>query len=138
MMAGMADGALDQALIAAVRAVRPDVQAIYRFGSTLNGYARPDSDIDVALLLPTPLGTDELLRIVVESAGKLGRDLDLMDLRAAGPVAHYQVLSTGHPIHIADRSATRAFELRALRDYRDYKVRRRPITEHYLRHGFAA
>lgn len=54
----------DAAIVNAVRRVRPGVQAIYRFGSTVTGYARAGSDVDVALLLPTPRQGRELLDLI--------------------------------------------------------------------------
>jgi len=133
----MEQDTLNQAIVQAVSAVRSDVQAIYRFGSTLTPYARPDSDLDVALLLPAPLAFDDRLLLMAGIARVSGRDGDIMDLHGAGPVAHMQVLATGERIFVGDELAMLLWETRALREYQDFKTRRRPLEQHVLQHGFA-
>ena len=49
---------LDAALDMLCRLV-PDAAAVYLFGSTADGTATPESDVDLAVLAPRPLGPAE-------------------------------------------------------------------------------
>jgi hypothetical protein len=44
----------DNALIEFVKQVTPDLIALYRFGSQTKGSARPESDVDLAVLAVIP------------------------------------------------------------------------------------
>lgn len=80
-------------IIAAVRAVLPDVQAVMLFGSRADGSAREDSDLDLAVLL---LGRADPVRLWEAGeiiARTLGVDVDLIDLRAASTVMQFHKLN---------------------------------------------
>lgn len=99
----------------------PDAQAIYLYGSVARGEQRPDSDIDLAVLLPrerarsageltmreTHLGLERLAR----------RSVDLVNLRLASSVLQNQIVSTGNCIYLADEFARREFEMLSLSYY---------------------
>ena len=54
------------------------------FGSRAAGTARPDSDIDIALLADEPLSPAVKLELAEVIAGELGCPVDIVDLYAAG------------------------------------------------------
>ena len=61
-------------LVEAIRSEIPDVVAIYLFGSATAGELRPDSDIDLAVLLATPLTASQLwtlAQLLDVSAGRV-------------------------------------------------------------------
>lgn len=89
---------------------------VYRFGST-GEQRRPDSDVDVALLAQRPARVEELFELAQHLASRLGRDVDLLDLRTASTVMAAQVLSRGERLYCADEGACDAFETRALSAY---------------------
>lgn len=60
----------------------PDLIAIYQFGSQVHGTARPDSDIDLAVLALTRTPAERLFHLAQELAIQLGRNVDLLDLRS--------------------------------------------------------
>ncbi|MGH8190114.1 MAG: type VII toxin-antitoxin system MntA family adenylyltransferase antitoxin, partial [Rhodanobacteraceae bacterium] len=66
-------------------AAEPDVAFASVFGSVARGTARPDSDIDVGVLLDAPLGSARRRELVEALAQVTGRPVDLVDLREAGP-----------------------------------------------------
>ncbi len=73
----------------------PDLLAVYLFGSMASGQADAASDVDLAVLLPglaEPLVLWEVAQVLAQD---LGRDVDLLDLRAASTVMQYQIITTG-------------------------------------------
>lgn len=124
--------AIEQALSAYLTGKARDVYAAYLFGSVARGTARPDSDVDVAVLLdagrpktlaemPTALQQDLTLL--------LGRPVDLVVLDGAPPDLVHRVLRDGRLILDRDRSRRIAFEVRARNVYFDM----RPILDEYRR-----
>jgi predicted nucleotidyltransferase len=104
-------------------AAQPDVLAAYLFGSYATGRARPESDVDVAVLLS---GTDEMerferrLRLMGEVEEALGRrPADVVVLNDAPPLLAHQVLMHGRLIFERDRAARVEFEVRAGQVYTD-------------------
>jgi uncharacterized protein len=82
-------------LLPALHAAFPDALAFYAFGSRVQGTARPDSDLDLAVLVPGYADPLALWSLAAELSVQAGCDVDLLDLRAASTVMQYQVLTTG-------------------------------------------
>ncbi len=118
----------DAAIVAAVLAVRPDARAVYRFGSTVTGYARPDSDVDVAVLVERPITGRERMALMADVGAAAHRDGDIMDLARASPIAQFEVMRDGLVLLGSDRADVAEFEIRAIRDYHDLARLRRPIV----------
>jgi predicted nucleotidyltransferase len=104
-------------------AAQPDVLAAYLFGSYATGKARPESDVDLAVLLS---GTDDMerferrLRLMGEVEEALGRrPADVVVLNDAPPLLAYQVLRYGRLIFERDRAARVEFEVRSGQVYTD-------------------
>lgn len=84
-----------EAIIATLQARLPHLLGIYAFGSRISGTARPDSDLDLAVLVAgyaDPLILFDLAGTVADVAGCA---VDLLDLRAASTVMQYQIITTG-------------------------------------------
>lgn len=91
----------DAELLAALdRHVEADV--VWLFGSAARDELRPDSDLDLAVLLSTPATKAELLGASGQLEAGLGRRVDLVDLDAAGPVLVHQVLGEGRLLRDRD------------------------------------
>lgn len=73
----------------------PQLLAVYAFGSRIQGTARADSDLDLALLVPQYVDSLALWELASELAGIAGCEVDLVDLRAASTVMQYQIITTG-------------------------------------------
>lgn len=69
--------------------------AIYAFGSQLQGTARSESDLDLAVLVAGYANPLALWNAAGELADVVGCPVDLLDLRAASTVMQYQVITTG-------------------------------------------
>lgn len=83
----------------------PRLMAVYAFGSRVvdgGAHARPDSDLDLAVLVEgyaDPLALFELSGALEDVAGC---PVDLLDLRAASTVMQHQVLTTGERLWAKD------------------------------------
>ncbi len=73
----------------------PRLRAAYLFGSLASGKARPDSDLDIAVLAAGPLGPEEKLALIGALAALTGRPVDLVDLATVGEPLLGQVLLHG-------------------------------------------
>lgn len=83
------------ALIQTLQTRLPSLLAIYAFGSRLNGTAGPDSDLDLAVLVPGYAEPLDLFELAGDLADAAGCPVDLLDLRAASTVMQYQVITRG-------------------------------------------
>ena len=125
----------DNALIEHIRKSVPDLIALYRFGSQAKGTARPDSDIDLAILARDPIPNIRRFEIAQELAAQLHLDVDLVDLRTASTVMRMQVLSTGTCLDAPDEPAHREFEMYAYSDYARLNEERREIVKGITERG---
>lgn len=83
------------ALIHSLQTHIPNLLAIYAFGSRIQGTARPDSDLDLAVLVAGYADPLTLFEVANELADVAGYAVDLLDLRAASTVMQYQIITTG-------------------------------------------
>jgi len=110
---------------------QPDVLAAYLFGSHATGEARPESDVDVAVLLSE---TDEMKRFK-RRLGLMGeveealsrRPADVVVLNDAPPLLAHQVLRHGRLIFERDQGARVEFEVRTGKVYADLQ----PMYEYH-------
>jgi uncharacterized protein len=97
-----------------VFALREGVVAVYIFGSIARGNAKPDSDVDVAVLFtsPPPQRLDGP-RLVIEGELEraLGRTVDLVVLNDVPVDLRIRVLRDGRLLIDRDRAARIAFEV---------------------------
>ena len=88
-----------------LRARWPGLLALYHFGSMATGQAGPDSDVDLAVLLPGRAEPLALWEAAQALALLLGREVDLLDLRVASTVMQYQIVTTGQRLWARDAQA---------------------------------
>ena len=88
----------------------PKTQAIYLYGSVARGEQQPDSDIDLAVLLP---------REQARSVGSL-------------TMRQTQIAGTGQLIYEQDEFARQEFEMTALSVFQDLNRMRSDIVDSYL------
>jgi predicted nucleotidyltransferase len=103
-----------------------EAQCVFLFGSAETPAFSRESDVDVAVLFPSPLALAGRLALKASLETVLGREVDLVDLRGADPILAFQVLRLGRPIMVRDRKAYDAFVMRTLSEYADLKLDRRP------------
>lgn len=83
----------------------PGLQAIYAFGSRIEGTAGPDSDLDLAVLIAGYADPVTLWEVAGQIADLAGCPVDLLDFRAASTVMQFRILSTGQRWWAADSRA---------------------------------
>ncbi len=84
-----------EAIIATLQARLPHLLGIYAFGSRISGTARPDSDLDLAVLVAGYADPLILFDLAGDLSDVAGCAVDLLDLRAASTVMQYQIITTG-------------------------------------------
>jgi len=75
---------------------------VYAFGSQVSGQRRPDSDLDLAVLLTGKADPVALWNLAQEIAAQIDVDVDLVDLREASTVLQYRVVTTGEHWWVRD------------------------------------
>lgn len=68
------------------------------FGSMAGLRARPDSDVDIGVLADRVLGANEKLALIGRLAERLGRPIDLIDLRTAGEPLLGEIIRHGRRV----------------------------------------
>ncbi len=117
------------ALIDILRRELPDLHAVYLFGSAATGDLRPESDVDLAVLLPSILPPLRRWEIQETLAATLGRNVDLVDLRSASTVLKAQIITTGVVAYDPAWTERAFFEATQLSAYARLQEERRGILE---------
>lgn len=100
-----------------------EVVAAYVFGSYAENIARPDSDIDIAVILePVPKDTLEYRLVVMEDIKRLtGLDADVIVLNEAPIMLQFQVIQKGKVVFERDADERAVFVMSVASRYYDYK-----------------
>lgn len=122
-------------IIATLTSGRPDLVAIYRFGSHGSASERRDSDIDLAVLGRAPLDSAVLWDLSQRLAIKLGREVDLVDLAAASTVLQVQVISNGTRLFCSDAVYSDSYEDYILSAYARLNEERKGIVSDAISRG---
>ncbi len=130
-----------EAVIQEVLANYPQTQAIYLFGSWGTENEWPDSDVDIALLLPPveakKVGTLLMspLRFSLESL--LNRPVDLINLRQVSTVFQKEIVCSERRIYCMDDYAADEFEMLTLSYYQQLNEERKEILDEFWQSGKA-
>jgi uncharacterized protein len=115
----------------------PSTQGIYLFGSYQTDDEWPDSDVDIATLLPHDAAKAERLIAVSECKNSLEealrREVDLVNVRLTSTVFQFQVVSTGRLINIGDEKAVHEFEMLTISLYQKLNEERRAILQEFYK-----
>ena len=116
----MSDSTFVERLHVLLDSVDPEVLAVYLYGSRARGTARPDSDVDLALLLrrppaPTLGGVSRNLEPLLERELRLR--VEAIILNAAPPDLAHRVLRDGIVVLDRDRPARLRFEVQSRNEY---------------------
>ncbi len=88
---------LQQAILSAI-GTQPSIELAIVFGSLAVGEERIESDIDLAVDAGRCLTASEKIALISELAGRTGRPIDLVDIRAIGEPLLGQILRHGKRI----------------------------------------
>ncbi len=126
-------------IVAAIVRRHPGVQAIYLFGSYGTEDEWPDSDVDIALLLPPEmakmLGVIDLIKTQTELSSLLHKSVDLLNLRRVSTVFQKEVVMADRRIYTADEYAAEEFEMLTLSFYQKLNEERAEVLSEGLRSG---
>jgi predicted nucleotidyltransferase len=92
-------------IVAFLQAELPELLGIWLFGSEANGHANSQSDVDLAVLIAGKIDTLLLWDVAQRLVTITGREVDLLDLRAASTVMQYQVIMAGRRLWQKDAQA---------------------------------
>ncbi len=125
-------------LIQIIQKHYPEVQAIYVFGSYANGGFSPQSDVDIALLLPFEFKEELMLTDLYFELGEfLKKDVDLVNLRMVSTVFQNIIINTGKVIFCADEYLKGMFEMLVWSFYQKLNEERAEILEDFFNTGKA-
>ena len=117
--------------IAACISAHEDIVTAFIYGSFAKGQARPESDMDVAILLSA--GVQWALKARLNMISQLeeiaGRDVQLLVLNTADPIIKHQVFKYGQLILQKNKNFYQAFWVKSLNEYFDLKQVRKPIEQ---------
>lgn len=134
------NGAIEVRIVETILTHYPEVQGIYLFGSYATGEERPDSDMDIALLLPheraKEKGNPNLSQCRLELEDALNKEVDLLNARRVSTVFQKEIIS-GELIHCVDRNAVDEFEMLVVSYYQKLNDERKEILESFRRTGRA-
>jgi len=121
-------------------ASRGEVQAGYIFGSLVTGRSRPDSDVDIAVLVSDHVIQDDPFRYRLELMTGLmavlrRNDIDLILLNQAPPLLAHRVLKNGKLIFERSASARVAFQVRTVNRYFDTLPMRKLYLSYLKKHA---
>lgn len=121
-------------LIAHLRRHAPGLVAVYLYGSAVRDGLRPDSDLDVGILLPpgADLAPEQRLALASELGSLAGRPVDLAVLgRPAGAVLGKEVVTSGRRLWDDGSTAVDEFEMYALGAYARLREDRAAVEAAY-------
>jgi len=117
----------------------PDTQAIYLYGSYGTDNAWPDSDVDIALLLPPKQARAGRLLAMSPLCAELGsllkKPVDLINLREVSTVFQKEIIAADRRIHTGNAYAADEFEMLVLSFYQKLSEERAGILAEGLRSG---
>lgn len=117
----------------------PAVQAIYLFGTHGTEHERPDSDIDIALLLPPEQAKKErdlvLSQCRRDLENVLYRQVDLVNARQVPTVLQKEIVGSATLLYCVDRYAVDEFEMLVLSFYQKLNEERAGVLAEGLASG---
>jgi len=106
---------------------RPEVAAVYLFGSEARGHVHRGSDVDLAVTVRGPLEGMARIEMETQLSNLLRRDVDLVVFGRAPSLLQHQILKYGRVIYEADREERVRQEVAARRDFLDTKFLHKEI-----------
>ncbi|HXJ92171.1 MAG TPA: nucleotidyltransferase domain-containing protein [Terriglobia bacterium] len=119
----------------------PATQAIYLFGTYGMPDEWPDSDVDLAVLLP-PEDTRRKPHLMLTSCqfalqDALGKSVDLLNARRVSTVFQKEIVQNGRRIYSSSDNAVAEFEMLTLSLYQKLNEERKAILESFEETGKA-
>ncbi len=127
---------MDKIGVDMIRRYYPSTQGIYLFGSHDTDDERPESDVDIAVLLPVNIageaGSLRLSECAAALARHLGRHVDLVNLRFVSTVFQHEIIQHGRLLYNPDMNAVYRFEMMVMSLYQKLNEERAGIMRAFL------
>ena len=107
------------------------VLGLWLYGSRAHGRARPESDVDLAVLCDAPLDPVALFDASGRLAAQLGADVDLVDVRQAGGLLRVEATHRGKAL-LAPTIEADLFSTHALADHAAFAPNRQAATRAFM------
>lgn len=119
----------------------PLAQAIYVFGTFGTADERPDSDVDIAVLLP-PADARRQPQLMLTPChlaltDALGKSVDLVNARCVSTVFQKEIVQSGRLLFSGDDNAIAEFEMLTLSLYEKLNEERKAILDSFAETGKA-
>lgn len=120
---------LPEMLVRELRAAFTDrrLWGAWLYGSHAHGRARPESDLDIAVLCDAPLDPVALFDVAGRLAAALGAPVDLVDLTRAGVLLRVEATQAGRAL-VPPTVEADFFTTHALADHAAFAANRRQAT----------
>ena len=119
----------------------PAAQAIYLFGTYGTADEWPDSDVDIAILLPPEQARRRPQLMLTPChyalADALGKPVDLLNAREVSTVFQKEIVKSGRRLYCADDDVVAEFEMLTLSHYQKLNEERKAILEAFRETGRA-
>lgn len=129
----------EPAIIKTVLQHYPNVLAIYLFGSYGTEDEWPESDVDIAILLPPEkskvAGSLAMSKLHLDLGLLLRKDVDIINLRQVPTVLQKEIVAADRRIYTADPYSAEEFEMLTLSYYQKLNEERSGIIESGLKDG---
>lgn len=109
---------------------RPEISVMYIFGSHASGHERKGSDVDLGVLFNDDMHGFKRIGLETEISNILRMDVDLVDMKKAGPFLRHQIHKNGKLIYHDETDFAYKFKADSIRDYldtEDLRILRREI-----------
>ncbi len=122
---------LEQAVLGPARAA--GAVAVYLHGSRACGMGRPDSDLDLAVLLPHGHDFETVAPMLAEAVAPVALmspdDVDVQNLGQAPPLFRVRVLTEGVLLYLSDPTALARFQATSMCEHWDNEIYLAPFRE---------
>lgn len=95
--------------------------AVYLFGSAARGSLTPKSDIDIAMLFEENAERIDIVSLMADLSGAVGRDVDVVILNRAEPRLYHEIVRTGKILFEKNRRYRILREVKNRKLYEDYR-----------------
>lgn len=111
----------------------PGVLAVYLLGSIMNGSMRPDSDIDIGLMMEPGFKMPGLTRVKLSGrfSNEMGRTVDLGEISSKNLVYAREALLKGKLIYTKNEDRANLYRANLLGMYLQYNMDRQEVVNAY-------
>jgi uncharacterized protein len=117
----------------------PSIQAVYLFGSYASGTARPDSDLDLAIVPQDSSARKQMLDIMADLVRHVHDKVDLVFLDSKDVVLRFEAIRHNRLVYRTLDFDPGAYTSRIAREYWDFlpylAIQRQAMKQRILGHG---